>query len=120
MDKGIFATVEHRKLMELKNCGAVDAARLEDLAELLFLDMKEEIINVRKLRVKPGFWAKLFDLSMPVEQEVHLMFSKRQELVDHLADIEVPSGAEAVYVDVPFQIFRTSTAFPPETGCSFT
>lgn len=91
MDKGIFAAVEHRKLMELKNCGAVDAARLEDLAELLFLNMKEEIIAVRKLHVKTGFWYKLFNLSMPVEQEVELMFSKRQEIVDHLSDIEVPS-----------------------------
>ncbi|AFH21106.1 hypothetical protein CL97_gp222 [Cronobacter phage CR9] len=91
MDKGIFATVEHRKLMELKNCGAVDAARLEDLAEVLFLNMKEEIIAVRKLDTKKGFWGRLFNLSMPVEQEVPLMFSTRQELVDHLSEIEVPS-----------------------------
>lgn len=91
MDKGIFATVEHRKLMELKNCGAVDAARLEDLAEVLFLDMKEEIIAVRKLHVKTGFFARLFNLSMPVEQEVTLMFSKREELIEHLTAIEVPS-----------------------------
>ena len=91
MDKGIFATVEHRKLMELKNCGAVDAARLEDLAEVLFLDMKEEIIAVRKLHVKTGFFARLFNLSMPVEQEVALMFSKREELIEHLTAIEVPS-----------------------------
>lgn len=91
MDKGIFATVEHRKLMELKNCGAVDAARLEDLAELLFLDMKEEIIAIRKLHVKAGFFARLFNLSMPVDQEVSLMFSKREELIEHLTAIEVPS-----------------------------
>ncbi|QQG33513.1 hypothetical protein [Pectobacterium phage PcCB7V] len=91
MDKGIFATVEHRKLMELKNCGAVDAERLEDLTELLFLNMKEEIIALRKQNVKTGFWYKLFNLSMPIDQEVNLMFSKRQEIVDHLSDIEVPS-----------------------------
>lgn len=91
MDKGIFATVEHRKLMELKNCGAVDAARLEDLAEVLFLNMKEEISAIRKLSVKTGFFARLFNLSMPVDQEVALMFSKREELIEHLTAIEVPS-----------------------------
>lgn len=91
MDKGIFATVEHRKLMELKNCGAVDAARLDDLAEVLFLNMKEEIVAVRKLHVKAGFLSRLFNLSMPIEQEVALLFSKREELIEHLAAIEVPS-----------------------------
>lgn len=90
MDKGIFAAVEHRKLMELKNCGAVDADRLEGLAELLFLNMKEEIIAVRKITVKKGLWSWLSP-SMSIEQEVNLMFSTREEIVDHLSDIDVPS-----------------------------
>lgn len=91
MDKGIFATVEHRKLMELKNSGAVDAEGLEQLAETIFLDIKEEIILIRKQRANTGFWYNLFSLSLPVEKEVEIMFSSREELVDHLSEIDVPS-----------------------------
>lgn len=91
MDKGIFATVEHRKLMELKNCGVVDAERMEDLAELLFFNLKEEVKEKRAGEAPKGFFQHLFNLRMPVNQEVDLMFPNRQDLVDHLSAIDVPS-----------------------------
>lgn len=91
MDQGIFATVEHRKLMELKNCGATDATRLEDLANEAFLNIKGFITAVRRQEVKKGFLHRLFNLSMPIEQEVDLMFTNRQELVDHLVSVKLPT-----------------------------
>lgn len=91
MDKGIFATVEHRKLMELKNCGAVDAVRLEDLADLIFYNLKDGIKERRSEETTKGFFGRLFNLRMPINQEVDLMFPKRQDLVDHLSAVDVPS-----------------------------
>lgn len=91
MDKGIFATVEHRKLMELKNCGATDAVALEDLARLEFVTVKDRIKEVRAVDKPKGFFARLFDLSLPIDREVDLMFGSRQELIDHLVAVDVPT-----------------------------
>lgn len=92
MDKGIFATVEHRKLMELKNCGAVVPERLEELADLAFIGLKGVIKNVRsQARGEQGFFARMFSTAMTVDQEVDLMFTTREELIDHLSAVEVPT-----------------------------
>lgn len=91
MEKGIFATVEHRKLMELKNCGATDDSRLEDLAQLAFLELKGLIKERRAGKEEKGFFARVFNLRLPVDKEVDLMFTTREELIDHLSAIEVPS-----------------------------
>ena len=92
MDRGIFAVVEHRKLMELKNCGAVDADRLEGLARLRFSMLKEEIKEIRGRTDKDiGWFRKLVSLTMPIDKEVDLMFGTRKELVDHLSAVDVPT-----------------------------
>lgn len=92
MDKGIFATVEHRKLMELKNCGAVCPDLLEARAQMAFLGLRSNIKYVRaRDREKKGFLWKLLNSPLPVDTEVDLMFSTRQELVEHIEAIEVPS-----------------------------
>lgn len=92
MDSGIFATVEHRKLMELKNCGAVCPAELEDKAQLAFIEVKDKIKEVRKeSNGKKHFLIRLVQPTMPVEREVDLMFETRQELIDHLVMVDVPT-----------------------------
>lgn len=90
MDKGIFATVEHRRLMELKNCGAIDAVQLAGLAELMFIDIKG-VIKVRRAGVKQSWIARLLSSDLPMEQQVDLMFPERKDLVLHLSEIDVPS-----------------------------
>lgn len=92
MGRGIFATVEHRKLMELKNCGAVDVDALELLATIKFESVKETIIHVRKkAKREKGAFQRFFDLSLPVAREVEMMFTTRPELVEHLNAVEVPT-----------------------------
>ncbi|QYC52442.1 ATP-dependent Clp endopeptidase, proteolytic subunit [Salmonella phage SSBI34] len=92
VDQGIYATVEHRKLMELKNSGAVDSDQLELLANIKFCHIKSEIKSIRRQQKEDkGWFFKLMDLSLPIDQEVDLMFTTRQELVDHLVAIDVPS-----------------------------
>lgn len=91
MDKGIFATVEHRKLMELKNC-VPRPPRMEYLADLVFLNLKDQIKAVRGDRKSGGFFSRLFSFDMPINQEVDLMFPERKDLVSHLKALgKVPS-----------------------------
>lgn len=90
MDKGIFATVEHRRLMELKNCGAIDATVLSGLAELMFINVKEDI-KVRRETVKQNWFSRLVSFDLPVDQQVELMFPERKDLVLHLSEVDVPT-----------------------------
>lgn len=92
MERGIFAVVEHRKLMELKNSGAVDVEVLEELAQTAFESVKAVIVQERKNeRAKKSLIAKFFSNAISIDREVELMFTTRQELVDHLAVVDVPS-----------------------------
>lgn len=92
MERGIFATVEHRKLMELKNSGAVDADTLEMLAQDVFKEVKASIVKARKEKEhSKSAIVRFLTLSLPMEKEVELMFTTRQELVDHLSAVEVPT-----------------------------
>lgn len=92
MERGIFATVEHRKLMELKNSGAVDADTLEMLANEVFKETKAAIVAARKVAEKnKSLLVRILNFSLPVEKEVELMFTTRCELVDHLDAVEVPT-----------------------------
>lgn len=92
MERGIFATVEHRKLMELKNSGAVDADTLEMLAHNKFRKVKAAIVAGRKINEeKKSRILRFLTLTLPIDQEVELMFTTRQELVSHLDAVEVPT-----------------------------
>lgn len=93
MDKGIFATVEHRRLMELKNCGAVDVSKIDETADKAFIDLRQLITDNR---VKPAtFFGRLavkLRLNFEMEDEVKLMFSVRKDLVDHLQAVNLPTN----------------------------
>lgn len=92
MDKGIFATVEHRKLMELKNCGAVHPERLEELAAMIFIGLKGCIKNTRgQERNQQGFFKKIFESAIHIDREVDLMFTTRGEFIEHLDSVRVPT-----------------------------
>lgn len=91
MDKGIFATVEHRRLMELKNCGAIDCVQLAGLAELMFFDIKDAIKERRASGEKKSWFYRLVSCDLPIEQQVDLMFPERKDLVLHLSEVDVPS-----------------------------
>lgn len=93
MEKGIFATIDHRKLMVLKNCGILEIDRLEQLASQVFISLKCKIKDVRLEKQGSKSWLdKLLTFqAYPIQQEVDMMFSNRTELVDHLSEINVPS-----------------------------
>lgn len=92
MERDIFAVIEHRKLMELKNSGAVDAYTLDMFAEEIFKKVKAEIVAVRKSREKDkSKLARFFSFSFSIEKDVDLMFTTRGELVSHLSAVEVPT-----------------------------
>lgn len=92
MDKGIFATVEHRRLMELKNCGAVDVDKIDEVADKAFFDLREQIINSRdKPHTFFGNLAIKLRLDLGLEDEVKLMFSFRKELIEHLQSVTLPT-----------------------------
>ena len=91
MEKGIFATVEHRTLMSLKNSGAVDVNELELLLLTTFLDLRHKIIDAREERAESrGFITRLLSLG-DIRQEVKIMFETPDDLVFHLKAIDVPS-----------------------------
>ncbi|QUL77193.1 hypothetical protein A71_36 [Escherichia phage A7_1] len=92
MDKGMYATVDHRKLMELKNCGAIVPDRIEEIATALFEELRFGIKTLRKNNDEyRGWFSRLFLGSLSIDQEVDIMFSTRAELIEHLSAIEVPS-----------------------------
>lgn len=94
MNRGIYATLEHRKLMELKNCGAAVDEELMDIeASLRYARLRKKIIETRLLHRGNQSWLeRLMDFSLPVEKEVEIMFGTKEDLADHLKDIVVPSG----------------------------
>lgn len=90
MDKGIFATVEHRKLMELKNSGAVDVDLLIGAAYWSFVETRNLIKKNRHGSKPKGFFARFLSVGS-IDQEVDIMFETRQDLVDHLNAVNVPT-----------------------------
>lgn len=92
MDRGIYATVEHRKLMELKNCGVLSEERLEQLAQSIFIGVRAEIKDAREMAEdNRGFFARLFSLELPIRHQVVLMFPDRATLTEHLVAVDVPT-----------------------------
>lgn len=91
MMRGVFATVDHRKLMELKNSGAVDAKLATVSAQIEFLKLRREIKLAREGSRKKGFFSWLFDVTLPIDKQVDLMFPTRAELVNHLLAVSTPS-----------------------------
>jgi hypothetical protein len=93
VDKGMFGTVEHRKLMMLKNCGILEIERLEQLANQVFISLRYKIKDERLLKQENKSWLdKLLTFgAYPISQEVDIMFSNRDELVNHISEIVVPS-----------------------------
>lgn len=92
MGRGIYAVIEHRKLMELKNCGAIDDVTLESLAEKTFKETKDLIVEGREAVKTPTSRLKaLISLELPLKKEVNLMFPQRGDLVDHLNAVVVPT-----------------------------
>lgn len=86
MDKGIFAAVDHRKLMILKNCGAVHPEKLEEKAESSFRAVRRTIIDVRQLEGGKGLTSWFGGIA--VDQAVKLMFPAREDLVEHLVAVK--------------------------------
>lgn len=92
MDRGIYATVEHRKLMELKNCGVLDEDRLKQLSRSVFITVREEIKDAReKAEENLGLFSRVFSLNLPVRKQVDLMFPDLQHLLEHLNEVDVPT-----------------------------
>lgn len=92
MRKGIFAKVGIERLEELESCGAVDPVKLDGLAQLLFLELKDQIKFVRGIRTKKSILKGFFDKKSFINREVDNMFPTRREMIGYLSANEVPNG----------------------------
>ncbi|UYL84925.1 hypothetical protein pEaSNUABM56_00224 [Erwinia phage pEa_SNUABM_56] len=87
MTVGIHGILSHRKLMELKNCGAVAPEFFEEKADQLF--------NLYRLTVagslasqNTGFLISLFYGEKEAERDARWMFPDRRDMLEHLIYLE--------------------------------
>lgn len=80
--KGI---IPHRRLMELKNCGAIQPEELDILADIQYLNAMDKVVE-GLLETHKGFnWRHLWFYSKTIAVvDSRLMFSDREEMVSHL------------------------------------
>lgn len=80
--KGI---IPHRRLMELKNCGAIKPDELEILADIKYLLAMDKVVEGLKEANRGFNWQRLwFYNGTAAYIESRLMFPDRGELINHL------------------------------------
>lgn len=91
MSRSLMAVVPHSRLMELKNSGAVDTHQITTVADAVFEGLIGKIIDIREQQEKPSKWASFFCGNPNIEINVKLMFRSREEFVDHISQVDVPT-----------------------------